>query len=295
MAIRLNAIGVVEVLGTDILALIAMSAVASAVGGMLGMASGIFLVPILLMFGHLPIRTAIGLSLVSVIVCSCASAPAFLRARLINVRLAIVLEVATTAGALAGVVASGLFSARLLSLLFALVMLLSAWQMVRPRTVRMAMAGNPAAFARRLDGIDPDPAPDGTPYRIDRLPLAMGMMFGAGMLSALLGIGSGVLKIPAMDSALRLPIKVSSATSNFMIGVTAAAGAIAYFLTGALDLTRAAPICLGSVAGSIAGARALKALRPDRLRVMFVVILLVLAVQMALAAAGTSFLTLGGG
>ncbi|KAK0329995.1 hypothetical protein LTR94_034560, partial [Friedmanniomyces endolithicus] len=94
-----------------------MSAVASAVGGMLGMASGIFLVPILLMFGHLPIRTAIGLSLVSVIVCSCASAPAFLRARLINVRLAIVLEVATTAGALAGVVASGLFSARLLSLL----------------------------------------------------------------------------------------------------------------------------------------------------------------------------------
>jgi uncharacterized membrane protein YfcA len=281
--------------GSTAIGLIAMSSAASAVGGMLGMASGIFLVPILVMVDHLPIRSAIGLSLISVIACSCASAPAYLEARLTNIRLAVVLEVATTGGALAGVISSGLFSSRMLFLLFALIMVLSAWQMMRRRSVRAPCTAGPAAFARRLDGTYPDPHSGAdVAYRIDRLPLGMAMMFGAGMLSALLGIGSGVLKIPAMDNALRLPIKVSSATSNFMIGVTAAAGAIAYCLTGAIDLTRAAPICLGSVAGSIVGARVLKALHPARLRLLFVAVLLLLAIQMTLVATGIVPAAIGG-
>jgi hypothetical protein len=111
-------------------------------------------------------------------------------------------------------------------------------------------------------------------------------MYGAGLVSALLGIGSGVLKIPAMDSALRLPIKVSSATSNFMIGVTAAASAGVYFVRGDIQTGLAGPVALGSVAGALVGARLLQAIPAERMRVLFVVVLLALAVQMLLSALG---------
>lgn len=267
--------------------LVALSFVASWVGGMLGMASGIFLVPMLSILLHLPIREAIGLSLISVICCSCASAPAYLDARLTNVRLALVLEVATTAGAIAGVACSGIFAPSALSLIFAAVLALSAWQMTRTRQVVVQQGVARSGFVRELDGCYPDPhSGRDVPYEVDRLPLGMAMMFGAGLLSALLGIGSGVLKIPAMDNALRLPVKVSSATSNFMIGVTAATGAIAYCMSGAVSLARAGPICLGSVIGSVAGASALRAIHPDRLRLLFVAMLLILSAAMALVALG---------
>lgn len=121
---------------------------------------------------------------------------------------------------------------------------------------------------------------------MDRLPAGLGLMYGAGLLSALLGIGSGVLKIPAMDTALRLPIKVSSATSNFMIGVTAAASAGAYFMRGAIVPDIAGPVALGSVVGALLGARLLVFVSPAKLRLVFVAVLFVLAVQMALAAIG---------
>jgi uncharacterized membrane protein YfcA len=265
--------------------LVSLSVVASGVGGILGMASGIFLVPMLTILLHLPIRAAIGLGLISVICCSCASASSYLDARLTNLRLAIVLEVATTAGALTGVLCSGWFTPRLLYSLFGAVMLLSAWQMTRARTPSAVAAGVRSDFVRQMDGVYPDrQLGRDVSYEVSRLPLGLAMMFGAGVLSALLGIGSGVLKIPAMDHALRLPIKVSSATSNFMIGTTAAAGAIAYFLSGAIDTLRAGPICLGSVVGSVAGAAALKAVDPRRLRVLFTLVLALLAVGMFLAA-----------
>src|SRR4029077_11472313 len=121
-------------------------------------------------------------------------------------------------------------------------------------------------------------------YRVQRLPMGMMLMFGAGLISALLGIGSGVLKIPAMDTTLRLPIKVSSATSNFMIGVTAAASAGAYFMRGAIVPEIAGPVALGSVVGALLGARLLVFISPSKLRLVFVAVLLVLAIQMALAA-----------
>jgi hypothetical protein len=127
---------------------------------------------------------------------------------------------------------------------------------------------------------------DGAGYTVQRLPLGMALMYGAGLISALLGIGSGVLKIPAMDTALRLPIKVSSATSNFMIGVTAAAGAAAYFARGEIVTSIAAPIALGSVLGALLGARLLMRIPSERLRLLFVGILLLLAVQMILTAMG---------
>jgi uncharacterized membrane protein YfcA len=276
--------------------LLAMSILASTLGGMLGMASGIFIVPILTLFGHVGIHAAIGASLVSVIACSCGSAPSFLKARLTNIRLAIVLEVATTAGALTGVLLAGIIPVRALLILFALIMLLSAWQMAGlRRQVVQAPARDGFWTTRRLDSSYPGPPGKADiAYRVDRLPLGMAMMYGAGMISALLGIGSGVLKIPAMDNALRLPIKVSSATSNFMIGVTATAGASVYFLSGAIDVAVAGPVALGSVIGAILGARILTGIEPERLRILFAIVLLALAVEMLLAAFGIGTGVMGG-
>ena len=123
-------------------------------------------------------------------------------------------------------------------------------------------------------------------YRVRRVPLGLLLMYGAGLISAMLGIGSGVLKIPALDTALRLPIKVSSATSNFMIGVTAAASGLTYFAQGAIDTAIAGPVALGSVIGSIFGARCLLAVSGERLRVLFVIVIVALAAQMLTAACG---------
>jgi len=269
--------------------LFAVSVAASALGGMLGMASGIFIVPILTTFGHVDIRIAIGASIVSVIACSCSSAAPFLKGRLTNVRLAIVLEIATTAGALSGVVLAGAIPTSYLFFIFGLVLLLSAQQMLAKRR-STALASTPPSTGRsawRLDSSYPDhELGHDIAYRVERLPMGMMLMYGAGLISALLGIGSGVLKVPAMDSALRLPIKVSSATSNFMIGVTAAASATTYFVRGNIVGPIAGPVVLGSVVGALLGARLLISISNDRVRVLFVAVLGALAAQMFLAAFG---------
>jgi uncharacterized membrane protein YfcA len=268
----------------------------SLLGGVLGMASGIFIVPILTMFGRIDIHTAIGASLISVIACSCGSAAPFLKERLTNIRLAVLLETATTSGALCGVFLAGLIPTAYLYCIFASILLLSAQQMLSRRKESVvplsaaAVAGKgPGASAwtaLRLDATYPETPEREVLYSVQRLPLGMSLMYGAGLISALLGIGSGVLKIPAMDTALRLPIKVSSATSNFMIGVTAAAGAAAYFARGEIVTSVAAPIALGSVLGAVLGARILMRVPNEKLRLMFVGILLLLALQMMLAALG---------
>ncbi|HEY4072169.1 MAG TPA: sulfite exporter TauE/SafE family protein [Herbaspirillum sp.] len=263
---------------------------ASALGGMLGMASGIFIVPVLTMFGHTDIRTAVGASLVSVIVCSCSSAAPFLKGRLTNVRLAIVLETATTLGAVSGVLLTGIIPTKFLFLLFAAILLLSAGQMLMRRVESISVNGIGSSLrwpARTLGASYPDRALGReVTYRVERLTIGMLLMYGAGLISALLGIGSGVLKIPAMDAALRLPIKVSSATSNFMIGVTAAAGAAAYFIRGDISTMVAGPVALGSVVGAIAGARILMAISSEKIRSLFVLVLIALAVVMLCGAFG---------
>jgi uncharacterized protein len=270
--------------------LFAVSFGASALGGMLGMASGIFIVPILTIFGGVDIHTAIAASIVSVIACSCGSAAPFLRGSLTNIRLAIVLETSTTLGALTGVLLVGVLPVAFLYFLFALVLLVSAQQMMARRSApadAAPIADEGWATVLRLHSTYPDRALGrDVAYRVQRVPLGMGLMYGAGLISALLGIGSGVLKIPAMDTALRLPIKVSSATSNFMIGVTAAASAGAYFVRGDIVPAIAGPVALGSVVGALLGARILMVVSNERLRLLFVVVLIALAVQMVLSAFG---------
>jgi len=243
----------------------------------------------------LTIRIAIGASIVSVIACSCSSAAPYLRERLTNIRLALVLETATTLGALTGVLLAGIIPAMYLYILFALILFLSAQQMFARRGEHAAIArfdATPTWGDRlQLHAAYPDRAlARDIAYRVERIPLGMSLMYGAGLISALLGIGSGVLKIPAMDTALRLPIKVSSATSNFMIGVTAAASAGAYWMRGDIITAVAGPVALGSVVGAVLGARILMVVSSEKLRVLFVIVLVALAVQMLLSAFGINVL-----
>jgi uncharacterized membrane protein YfcA len=270
--------------------LFAVSMGSSALGGMLGMAGGIFIVPVLTMFGHVEIHAAIGASIVSVIACSCGSAAPFLKARLTNIRLAALLEVATTAGALTGVLLAGMIPVSYLYFLFAAVLIVSAKQMMARRGEPVPTATGAADSSGAKLGLNatyPDRALGReVAYEVERVPMGLSLMYGAGLISALLGIGSGVLKIPAMDTALRLPIKVSSATSNFMIGVTAAASAGAYFMRGDIHSVIAGPVALGSVAGSLVGARILMVVSNDKIRLLFVIVLLALATQMVLSGFG---------
>ncbi|WP_321795766.1 sulfite exporter TauE/SafE family protein [Caballeronia sp. J97] len=267
----------------------------SAAGGMLGMASGLFIVPILTMLFHIDMHAAIGTSIVSVIACSCGGAAAFLRGGLTNVRLAVVLETGTTLGALTGVLLAGIVPVAALNFLFAGVLLVSAWQMfIRredPADASRPIPSEGLAAALGLHSSYPDSAlRREIPYEVRRVPAGLTLMYVAGLVSALLGIGSGILKIPAMDNALRLPIKVSTATSNFMIGVTAAASASAYFLRGEIVSATAGPVALGSVIGAIAGARVLMKVRGERLRLLFLSMLLLVACQMLMQGFGIDLL-----
>jgi uncharacterized membrane protein YfcA len=267
-----------------------MSLAAGMLGGVLGMASGIFVVPALTLLFGIDIRFAVGASLVSVIACSCGSAASAMENRLTNVRLAILLEIGTTLGALTGVVLAGIFPSSALYLLFSIILLVSAHQMYRKRKTSGSIdpfEAPPDGWATRLrlNSSYPDPiSRQEIPYNVSRVGLGLTLMYFAGAVSSLLGIGSGVLKVPAMDSALRLPIKVSSATSNFMIGVTAAASAGIYFVRGDILPKIAAPVALGSVCGAYLGTKILMRTSNERIRTLFVVVLLALAVKMFLTA-----------
>ncbi|MBM4729151.1 TSUP family transporter [Rhodococcus hoagii] len=253
------------------------------------MAGGIFLVPFLTTAAHLSFGAAVAISLVSVVACSCASSPTLLVKRLTNIRLVIVLEIAASLGALVGLLAVGAVSERVLYGLFAAVLVLSAAQMLQPRRGRSAPTrAEPTSWATRLrlHSSLPGPASVETPYTVRGPGAGLAAMFGAGVLSTLLGIGSGVLKIPAMDMALRLPLKVSSATANLMIGITAAGAAAAVVIRGDVDLGFAAPVVVGSVLGSVLGAKVLVRANPAHLRVVFFAVLVLLAVPMTLTAAG---------
>ncbi len=266
------------------------SLAAGLLGGILGMASGIFIIPALTLLFGLDIHYAVGAGLISVIGCSCGSAASAMENRLTNIRLAILLEIGTTLGALTGIILSGVFPESVLYLLFTVILLVSAHQMFLKRKKDHLPTGpeSPAdrwATKLRLNSSYPDPLLQcDVNYNVDRVFLGLFLMYGAGVVSSLLGIGSGVLKVPAMDSALRLPIKVSSATSNFMIGVTAAASAGVYYARGEILTGVAAPAALGSMIGAFIGSKILMRTSNSRIRTLFIIVLLILAVKMFLAA-----------
>ena len=264
------------------LALLLVSVVAGFLGALLGLGGGIIVVPVLTLLLHVDIRYAIAASLISIVATSSGAAASFLKDGLTNVRLAVFLEMGTVCGALAGFLLAGLADARTLTLLFGGFLAFSALMMLRRREDSKTTRNH--VWSQRLGLAGTYPGTAGTPvaYGVDNVPLGLAAMGLAGVLSAVLGIGSGIFKVLAMDGAMKLPMKVSSATSNFMIGVTAAASAGAYFIRGDVRPEIAAPVALGILSGSWMGARAMIRLPASFIRKMFVVVLVVVAIQMIL-------------
>lgn len=260
-----------------------VSLVAGLFGSLLGLGGGIIVVPVLTLLLGVDIRFAIGASIVSVIATSSGAAAAYVRERMTNLRVAMTLEMATAAGALSGAYLAGVIEAVWLYIIFGLVLGYSALMMLRKRTEHAGVPAppDPLADRLRLHGSYFDQAVGREIYyRVTHTRPAFLVMYVAGILSGLLGIGSGVLKVPAMDLAMRLPIKVSTATSNFMIGVTAAASAGVYFARGEINPFIAAPVAAGVLLGATGGSLLLGRLRSRHIRMAFVVVLLWVSVEM---------------
>jgi len=270
---------------TFFLILFGASLMAGALGALLGLGGGVIIVPILTLMAGLNIHYAIGASIVSVIATSSGAAATYVKDKITNLRLGMFLEIATTTGAVTGALVAGLLPGRVLSVVFGLILLHAAWTMYRSRQedLPMGVAGSPLASRLRLHGAYFDPALGRrVDYQITGVPQGFGMMWLAGLISGLLGIGSGVFKVIAMDIMMRAPIKVSTTTSNFMIGVTAAASAGIYFLRGDINPFIAAPVALGILLGTVIGTHFLLRLRGSAVRGIFLMILIVIAIQMIL-------------
>ncbi|MBC7457893.1 MAG: sulfite exporter TauE/SafE family protein, partial [Bdellovibrionaceae bacterium] len=226
------------------------------------------------------IRYAIAASLISIVATSSGAAASYLRDSLTNLRLGVLLEIGTVTGAIVGFLLATYIKARFLFLLFGVFLLFSAIMMLRSRGEHISTKNHPWADKLNLDSVFPDGIGGKIAYKIENVPVGLFLMFIAGILSALLGIGSGILKVLAMDGAMKLPIKVSSATSNFMIGVTASASAGAYFLKGDVRPEIAAPVSVGIIIGSYFGAKLMVKLPAQLIRKIFVVVLAIVSIQM---------------
>jgi uncharacterized protein len=261
-------------------ALVGLGAFAAGLlGALTGLGGGLVIVPLLTLVFGVDLRYAVGASLVSVIATSSGAAAAYVKEGYTNIRVGMLLEVATTIGALLGAYLSGFVSPSAIAIVFAVVLLFTAYQSFQPRVEHLTDATD--ALARRLRLGSTYPTPAGLQrYEVRNVPVGFGLMFVAGVLSALLGIGSGVVKVIAMDRAMHLPFKVSTTTSNFMIGVTAAASAGVYLARGWIDPVLALPVMLGVLTGALTGARVLTKAPTRALRLLFTAVVVVLAGEM---------------
>jgi uncharacterized membrane protein YfcA len=256
------------------------SLAAGFLGALTGLGGGVVIVPLLVLALGVDLNYAIGTSLVAVIATSSGAAAAFVREGYSNIRIGMFLEIATTLGAIAGAFLALVVSGSAVAIVFGVVLLVSAYLSMRRRSGSMDSMP-PDALAVRLQLEGSYPTPEGKKsYHVRRVPLGFGLMFGAGVLSGLLGIGSGALKVLALDQAMGIPFKVSTTTSNFMIGVTAAASAGIYLARGAIDPGLTMPVVLGVLIGSMLGARVLMWAPVRALRGVFAAVIVVLALQM---------------
>jgi uncharacterized membrane protein YfcA len=248
-------------------------------GALTGLGGGVVIVPLLLLCG-VPLHYAQGASLVSVIATSSGAAASYVKEGYSNIRIGMFLEISTTLGALAGAFLIAVLMPQLIEIIFGCVLIFSAIQASRPRRAQAADAPQSSLASRlRLNGCFP--TPEGPKYyHVYQVGMGFLLMFVAGVLSGLLGIGSGALKVLAMDQVMRIPFKVSTTTSNFMIGVTAAASAGIYLRQGYIEPALSMPVMLGVLAGSMVGARVLIVVRTSILRRVFGAVILALALQM---------------
>lgn len=277
----------------SMLLLLVMGVAAGVLGAILGIGGGMIITPVLTIMMGLDIKYAIGASIISVIATSSGSTIAYLKDDMLNLRVAMFLEIATTVGAIMGALLVGMFSSNFLYVLFGFFLLYSSYNMIRKffdkkgeavytgtdeivEKFKLASTYYDKAEQKQID------------YSMKNVPGGFIMMWAAGLASGLLGIGSGAFKVIAMDTIMKMPLKPSSATSNLMMGVTAAASATVYFFNGSIRPDIAAPLAIGVLAGATIGARLMQVLKPKVIRMIFIPIILYMGIQMALKGFGVN-------
>ena len=274
----------------EILQFMLIAVLAGFLGSLVGLGGGIIITPALTILFGFDIKYAIGASIVAVIATSSGSAIAFVKDHVSNMRVGMLLEVFTTAGGVVGALMAGVFSSKLLYIFFSLILLNSFYGMLKKtglitklKKEEEKVENDKYADKYKLNSTYYDKATGETvKYNVTNVPQGSLVMFGAGFASGLLGIGSGAFKVVALDTYMKLPIKVSTATSNFMMGVTATASALIYFFNGTINPVVAAPIAIGTLIGSRTGAKVMQRLDAKYIRYIFLPILLFIIINMFL-------------
>ncbi len=263
-----------------------VSIAAGVVGALFGLGGGVLIIPFLTLVEGIPVEFAVAASIVSVVATSSASAATYVQDHLTNLRLGMFLEIATVAGAITGAYVSVLFegsSSWVLYLLFGVLLVYASAVMLSERRMDFPSGLTPDPLARTL-GLGSeyrDPSTGAVlKYGVTRTPHTFGLSYFAGIVSGLLGVGGGIIKVPTMNLVSRIPVKVASATSNFMIGVTAAASASVYFLRGEVHPLLVAPLMIGVVAGAAVGTRLLRRTPPTRVKVLFAILLIFVSISL---------------
>ena len=269
----------------SLLLMLGVGVLAGVFGAILGIGGGMIITPVLTLAMGLDIKYAIGASIIAVIATSSGSTIAYLKDEMLNLRVAMFLEIATTVGAVLGAVLTGLVHATFLYFLFGALLVFTTYNMIRKLLGKgqddQAAHADELATKLNLNGTYYDKAlKKQVDYQVQNVPGGFVMMFGAGLASGLLGIGSGAFKVLAMDTIMHMPLKPSSATSNLMMGVTAAASAMVYFFNGSIKAGIAAPLAIGILLGALVGTRIMQHLKPRLIRMLFVPIMLYLGLQM---------------
>ncbi len=275
----------------EIFAFLLTGLASGALGALLGLGGGVFIVPALTLLFHLPLPVAVSSSLIAIVATSCGASATYLRQHLTNVSLALTLELSTTAGAIAGGLVAGLISHDLLFILFGLILFFTAFSMLR--SVDGEQSDAESSSAGEADR--PVVAADGDlPYQIHRWPAGLAATGLAGMLSGMLGIGGGVIKVPAMYLVMDIPLRAATATSSFMVGVTAVAGAFVYWNRGDVHLLVAASVALGVYIGATLASRYLQRVHNRFLILLFAVVLFYVGLNMVGAGFHLTLPGLGG-
>ncbi len=263
---------------------------AGIIGSMAGLGGGVLIVPFLTLYFHVPISLAIGASIISVIATSSGSASAYVKDKISNIRVGTFLVLFTTSGAILGAFLEHIAPTRIIYLVFGIVLLISVMPLLKkfgevnqPSSVKNDPIAERLSLSSHYHNME---LGEEVTYNVAGVKSGSAMMLVAGILSGLLGIGSGVFKVIAMDTFMKLPIKVSTTTSNFMIGMTAAASAGIYFFNGYVNPYIAAPVAIGVLIGAVVGARLLVRTKGSTVRLVFAIIIVVVAIEMLLNGVG---------
>ena len=262
---------------------------AGAIGAIVGIGGGLLVTPVLTLIFGVDIHLAIGASIIAIIATSSGGAIAYIKDRITNIRVGMYLEIATTLGAITGAAVAAYVNSALLFGFFGAILLFSVFPLLRKRNQELPQGVVNDSIANRLHLNSSYPeltTKEEIPYNVQGSLLALVIMYGAGILSGLLGIGAGAFKVLGMENAMRLPMKVSTTTSNFMIGVTAAASAGIYFVRGDVNPFIVAPVVLGILGGAVIGTRILVKARNSTVRTVFIIVLLAIAFEMIARAFG---------